>query len=434
MNKKKIKTTALIILIAISLLITAGCGKLLDRFMGYEEQLPDQENEEVETPSHESNESNYEPDDDEQIQEQELDNPPQPPEEEKPTGTTSLKISVVGDIMVHMHQLKAAKQSDGSYDFTEVFEDIRPYLEEADIAMGNLETTISTDEIGYYAYPRFRSPESLISALKGAGFDVITTANNHSLDGVEFGVINTLDKLDEYGLLHTGTARSPEERDRVLIVDKNDIKVAILAYTYGTNGMEGAIDKDKLSYMVNYLNDMSKIEKDIQRAKEEGAEFIIACTHWGDEYVRNPNQAQKEMADKLFSMGVDVIFGSHAHVIQPTEKKTIITDEGEQKDVFVIYSLGNIVSNQRDRYRDSGLILNLEVVKDYDKGTIEIGEIDYIPTWVYRYTEKDKLHYRILPVKDFMDGSFDAATNARINEVWNETTSHLDDEYIKARN
>ncbi|HZJ58036.1 MAG TPA: CapA family protein [Clostridia bacterium] len=351
----------------------------------------------------------------------------------KPKGLTKLKISVVGDIMVHNHQLKAAREPDGSYDFTGVFEDISPYLKEADIAMGNLETTISTDEIGYTAYPRFRSPKSLVTALKGAGFDILTTANNHSLDGVEFGVEHTLDVLDEHGIPHTGTARSPEERDRILIVEENDIRVAILAYTYGTNGMEGSVNKDKLTYMVNYLKDTSKIEDDIQRAKDEGAEFIVVCAHWGNEYVRTPNEAQKQMADKLFDMGADVIFGSHAHVIQPMERRDITTPQGEEKETFVIYSLGNIVSNQRDRYRDSGLILNLEIIKDYDNETIGLGEIDYIPTWVYRFTKNNRLHYRILPVRDFLEADFGAADNKRIKEVWKETTEHLDTEGIRVR-
>ncbi|HHZ12741.1 MAG: CapA family protein [Caldicoprobacterales bacterium] len=357
----------------------------------------------------------------------------EPEEEQEPRGTTSLKISVVGDIMVHNHQLKAAREPDGTYNFTEVFEDIRPYLEEADIVMGNLETTISTDEKGYTAYPRFRSPISLITALKGAGFDVLTTANNHTLDALEFGVEHTLDVLDEHRILHTGSARSPEERDRILIVEENDIKVAILAYTYGTNGMEGSVNKDKLTYMVNYLRDTSRIEEDVRRAKEEGAEFIVVCAHWGDEYVRTPNEGQKSMAKKFFDMGVDAIFGSHPHVIQPMERKIITTPEGDEKETFVIYSLGNIVSNQRDRYRDSGLILNLEVIKDYDNGTISIGEIDYIPTWVYRFTKDDRLHYRILPVKDFLDADLGGADSKRIKEVWKETTEHLETEGVKVR-
>lgn len=410
-------------IILIAILINTGCSLGPKEFEEPSGNIPDQETEKVAI------------EDEVEKEEVELGEGEDvvPPEEEKPKGQTSVKVSVVGDIMVHMHQLKAAKEADGTYDFTGVFDDIRPYLEEADIAMGNLETTISNDEIGYTAYPRFRSPESLISALKGAGFDVLTTANNHTLDGVEFGVTNTLDKLDEHGILHTGSARSMEERNKTLIIEKNDIKVAILAYTYGTNGLEGSVNQEKLSYMVNYLNDTSKIQEDIDRVKDEGAEFIIVCPHWGDEYVRNPNESQKQMADKLFSMGADVIFGSHPHVIQPTEKKTITLADGQEKEVFLIYSLGNIVSNQRDQYRDSGMIQNIEIIKDYDEGTIELGQIDYIPTWVYRYTENERLYYRILPVKDFMDDRFGTDANVRIKEVWNETTEHINNDYIKAR-
>lgn len=356
-----------------------------------------------------------------------------PEEPPKPTGKTTLTISVVGDIMAHMPQVDAARQDDGTYDFKPVFQDVKPYLEKADIAMGNLETTISNDEIGYTGYPRFRTPEAILEALKYAGFDVITTANNHSLDGVEFGVENTLNKLDEYGFLHTGTARSPEEREQVLIVEKNDIKIAILAYTYGTNGMEAAVDKEKLTYMVNYLNDEARIKQDIKKAREQGAEVVIGCIHWGDEYVRQPSDTQKQIADRLFSYGMDIIFGSHPHVLQPMDRKTITDPDGSEREVFVIYSLGNFVSNQRDRYRDSGVILNLEIVKDYDAQTVGLGKIDYIPTWVHKYTENGKLHYRILPVADYMDQNLIGDAEQRIKEVWHETTQHLNNDQIRAR-
>lgn len=356
-----------------------------------------------------------------------------PEEPPKPTGKTTLTISVVGDIMAHMPQVDAARQDDGTYDFKPVFQDVKPYLEKADIAMGNLETTISNDEIGYTGYPRFRTPEAILEALKYAGFDVITTANNHSLDGVEFGVENTLNKLDEYGFLHTGTARSPEEREQVLIVEKNDIKIAILAYTYGTNGMEAAVDKEKLTYMVNYLNDEARIKQDIKKAREQGAEVVIGCIHWGDEYVRQPSDTQKQIADRLLSYGMDIIFGSHPHVLQPMDRKTITDPDGSEREVFVIYSLGNFVSNQRDRYRDSGVILNLEIVKDYDAQTVGLGKIDYIPTWVHKYTENGKLHYRILPVADYMDQNLIGDAEQRIKEVWHETTQHLNNDQIRAR-
>ena len=439
MPRKSVRIKTLISIFLIILLFT-GCSRLFGYSFEYEGKKPDKE--ELEGGKEPETLVLEQPIGGDRVGD-EPDNKPnaveEPPPSPQPLGTTSLKISAVGDIMVHAHQLKAAKQSDGSYDFTEVFKDIKPYLEEADIAIGNLETTISTDKIGYTAYPRFRSPESLISALKWAGFDVLTTANNHCLDGTEFGITNTLDKLDEYEIYHTGTARSQEERDKALILDVNDIKVAVLACTYGTNGMESAVNQDKLKYMVSYLKDIPKIGEDIQRAKGEGAEFIIVCAHWGEEYVRNPNEWQKDMADKLFDLGVDVIFGSHPHVIQPAEYKKISNPDQGEKDVFVIYSLGNIVSNQSRQYgkymhySDSGLIMNLEVIKDYDNDTLSIGDIDYIPTWVYKFTKDDKLHYRILPVRDFMDGKLDSAANERIKEVWKETTTHMDSDDLKAR-
>ena len=151
---------------------------------------------------------------------------PKPPE---PKGKTTLKISAVGDIMMHKPQVESAMQNDGSIDFKPVFQHIKSYIQHADIAIGNLETTISTPEKGFFGFPRFRSPKEVIEALKYAGFDLITTSNNHILDGFEFGLEHTLNTLDEYGLKHTGAARTPEERDRLLIIDKNGIKVAILA-------------------------------------------------------------------------------------------------------------------------------------------------------------------------------------------------------------
>jgi poly-gamma-glutamate capsule biosynthesis protein CapA/YwtB (metallophosphatase superfamily) len=354
--------------------------------------------------------------------------PPSPTPEPLPTprGTTSIQLRAVGDIMMHMPQVRAGQQSDGTYDFTHFFEDIMPYLEGADIVTGNLETTISNDEKGYGGYPMFRTPEELLQALKGAGFNVLTTANNHTFDGREFGVRHTLDKLDEYGFYHTGSARSQEERDKTLVIEKNDIKTAILAYTYGTNGMEVTISNENLPFMVNYI-DRDQIREDVSRARNEGAEVVVVCIHWGDEYIRTPNNFQKETADFLVSLGVDIILGSHAHVLQPMERRAVTLEDGTEKEVFIIYSLGNFISNQRDRYRDSGVIIDLEIIKDYDKGTIELGDISYTPTWVYRFNNNGKSDYRILPVGKFMDENegLSSTDRERIKSVWNETTTHL---------
>ncbi|MFO7154451.1 MAG: CapA family protein [Caldicoprobacter oshimai] len=346
---------------------------------------------------------------------------------------TTVVISAVGDIMMHMPQIRAAEKPGGGYDFKDVFQEIKPYIENADIALANLETTIGTPEKGYSGYPRFSAPHELLEALRFAGFDVLTTANNHCLDWLEFGVVNTLNKMDEYGIMYTGTARSFEESERFLIVEKNEIKVGILAYTYGTNGMEALIPAEKLKYMVNYFNDFEKVRQDIKGIKAAGAEVIVVCMHWGNEYERMPSEEQKDLAHQLAEAGADIIFGSHPHVIQPIEIKNILVEGGMPKKVFVAYSLGNFISNQRERYTDSGVIMNVEIVKDHDSNTVSIGKIGYVPTWVYKYHQDGKAQYRILPVEKYINGAgeLQGIDEQRIQAVWHETTSLLNNTEIE---
>ncbi|ABY93150.1 CapA family protein [Thermoanaerobacter brockii subsp. lactiethylicus] len=343
----------------------------------------------------------------------------------------TITITAVGDIMVHMPQAKSAIKPDGSYDFTPHFEEVREYIKDSDIAICNLETTISTPVKGYTGYPRFRSPEEIIPAIKYTGFNVVITANNHSLDNLEFGVVNTLNALDKYGLFHAGTYRNEEESKKILIIDKKGIKVAILAYTFGTNGMEVHIDRGKLKYMVNYIEE-EKILKDINRAKEEGADIVILYLHWGMEYARTVDEERKTLTDKLFRAGADIILGTHPHVIQPMEKKKITTDEGEEKEVFVAYSLGNFISNQRDRYQDSGVIVNITITKKNDKTSIT--EVSYVPTWVRVFKKEGKTQYRILPVGKFLNCEELSSTELeRIREVWQETTDIVGSDGIKIK-
>lgn len=348
------------------------------------------------------------------------------PTPEPAKGTTTVKLRAVGDIIMHMSQVYAGEREDG-YDFKPFFEDIKPYLEGADLVIGNLETTISNDERGYHGYPNFKSPEETLEAAKYAGFNILTTANNHSFDAKEFGVVNTIEKLEEYGIKFTGTARSQEERDRILIVEENDIRVGILAYTYGTNGMEVTIPQEKRGYMVNLI-DKDLIEADVKRAREEGAEVIVVAMHWGDEYQRQPNSTQKDLADFLVSLGVDIVLGCHPHVLQPIEIRRAQLEDGSEKDVFIIYSLGNFVSNQDWQYSDSGVIIELDIIKDYDQDIIYLDNFGYTPTWVYKFSKGSGYDYRILPVGSFMDGDLNEQAKKRIKEVWNETTSHLGQE------
>jgi len=360
--------------------------------------------------------------------------PTQPPEPPKPKGKAHVSIAVVGDIIMHMPQIEAARLPGGGYDFKDVFREVKPIIEKADIAMCNFETTISTPQRGYTGYPCFKSPEAILEALKDTGFDVATTANNHPFDSGEFGVTNTCDKLDQYGFLHTGTARTPEERDKVLMVSKNGINLAIVAYTYGTNGMEGAIKQDRRPYMINLWLDMEVVKRDIARARKAGADVVIACVHWGPEYVRKPDEVQKKTAAQFLEAGADIIFGSHPHVLQPMERTTV-SRTGKDQDAFVIYSLGNFISNQRNettRYTDSGVILNLEVIKNLDSGEISVGHISYVPTWVDRYTSGGKFRYRILPVGRFIDQTT-GYQKQRLQAVWKETTGLMGEKFEAIR-
>ena len=189
--------------------------------------------------------------------------------------------------------------------------------------------------------------------------------------------------------------------------------------------MEAAIEKERLQYMVIYLHETERIINDIRRARQQGAEIIIACLHWGHEYHRNPDFHQEELAKKLIQAGVDIILGSHPHVLQPIVKKTITGEDSEEREGLIVYSMGNFVSNQRYRYRDSGIIVNVTIVKDHDLKKVHIGEVTFVPTWVHRYSAAGKLHYRILPVGNALDTGLYNAVHGRLVEVWSETTEHV---------
>lgn len=343
------------------------------------------------------------------------------------TEPIKVTIAAVGDIMMHSPQMKAGyNSSSDQYNFDSFFSKIKPYLASADLALGNLETPLAGKERKYTGYPMFNSPTELASALKNSGFDVLTTANNHALDRGASGLIATLDNLDKYGLKYTGTARSSEERDRIMIEEVNGIKIAVLAYTYGTNGIPVPGDKP---YLVNLI-DETLILKDIQKAKELEADFTIACVHWGNEYQRNPNNVQRELAAKMIGWGVDAIIGSHPHVLQPAEQIIVNGQEGAREG-FVIYSMGNFISNQKERYRDSSIVLNLELEKDPRTNRTVLKEASYIPTWVQRIAN-GKPVYRVLPVeqgiKDYeakRDQLLFSSDYQRLKQVWEDTTSLL---------
>ena len=234
-------------------------------------------------------------------------------------------------------------------------------------------------KFGYSNYPQFNSPEELAYGLADMGIDVLSTAGNHCLDKGFSGLSNTLNVLDSAKISHTGTARTEEERDTILFKDVNGIKVAFISYTYGTNGIPIPDGKE---FCVNLI-DRDLIKKDIESAKSQNADVIIACMHWGIEYQTTQNAEQEELANFLFQNGVDIILGNHPHVLQPMEKKTITLEDGTVKDCFVIYAFGNFICDQNAENTRSSIILNMDITKNTD-GKISIDNIDYVPTYMYK--------------------------------------------------
>lgn len=301
-----------------------------------------------------------------------------------------LSFLFVGDVMQHGGQIAGAynKKTDG-YDYDDGFKYVKPLIEEKDIAVCNLEVTHAGKP--YKGYPQFSAPDDLSKALVDAGFDIILTSNNHSCDGGEKGVIRTLDVLDKLGVKHTGTFRNKAERDKnyPLMIEKNGFKVAFLNYTYGTNGL-----KVDAPLIINYI-DSAVMKEDFAKAKRLNADYIICTMHWGTEYQSLPNDYQKNFEKYSYELGADMIIGGHPHVLQPVEKKIV-----NKKEKLTVWSLGNYVSNQRDRYKNGGVMVTATICKPVNqnaKSEVVLHDAEYIFTYVHVREEGILKPYYILP-------------------------------------
>lgn len=302
--------------------------------------------------------------------------------------TTRLSLLFAGDIMGHDSQIASAyNAATKQYDYTSCYQFVKPYIESVDIAIGNLELTLAGPP--YKGYPVFSSPDQLALNLKAAGFDVLVTANNHSCDKGKLGIERTIEILDSFKIQHTGTFVDEASRlnDYPLLLEKNGFKLALLNYTYGTNGIP--VPKPTI---VNAI-DTAQIASDIAKAKKSSPDFIIAFMHWGNEYQSLPNSFQKKVTDFLFKKGVALVIGAHPHVLQPME-----FDKTQQK--LVVYSLGNFVSGQRDRYKNGGAMVRVELMKTRVDSIItpSIDSVNYILQYVHRDESKD---YYIVPIPAF---------------------------------
>lgn len=319
---------------------------------------------------------------------------PDPPKE--PIRST-VTLHAVGDILVSNSIINDARVTDESYDFTKMFENVKPYLQNADLAIANQETVVGGVELGLSGYPRFNSPVEIADAVVDTGFHVVTLANNHTLDRDEKGVLMSREYWDTLDILTTGAYVSEEDRNEVRLIEINGIQFAVLNYTYGTNGIPIPENKE---YLVNLI-DEQLIEQDVQKAQLL-ADVIIVALHWGNEYEVMPNEEQKRLAQFISDLGVDIILGTHPHVLQPPA--WITREDG--KRTFVAYSLGNFLSSQDQLPRLIGGVIGLDITKveKEDQVDIELSNPTFYATYNYysnwrnfKLYPMDRLNEKLLP-------------------------------------
>ncbi|MDR1585226.1 MAG: CapA family protein [Prevotellaceae bacterium] len=325
-----------------------------------------------------------------------------------------------GDVMGHLPQIQAAYNAeDGSYDYNICFEGVKQRIEEADIAVANLETTLAGKP--YTGYPFFSSPDALPDALQYSGFDVILTANNHLADKGRKGFERTLQQIDKRGLMRAGSYLHPQERDSLypLIIEKKGLRIALLNCTYGTNGMP--------VYAPNTVNtiDTAQIRGDVRKARERAADFIVMCIHWGNEYELRAGGTQRKLARFLAGEGVNLIVGSHPHVVQDRE----ILYGKDSVEVPVYYSLGNFISNQRWRHSNGGILVQARIHAPSKK----LLRTSYEPVYVHKGMLREKYQYHLIPTSAYWKNTsyyslpakdsaelafFDTTTRKRLEEAY----------------
>ena len=261
----------------------------------------------------------------------------------------TIRLIFGGDFMQHTPQVDAARTADGGYDYTPSIEYIAPLFQQADVAVVNLETTITTSG-RYTGYPCFSSPVAVVDALVDMGIDIALLANNHCCDKFSRGINTTIEELERREIAHTGVYRDSTDyaKNNIIRFDVRGVRFALLNYTYGTNGITIPAGK-----IVNLIDD-DIITRDLRGINRDSVDCVIACMHWGNEYERKQNREQKRLAELLRREGADIIIGGHPHVVQPYE-----VDSAH----VVFYSLGNLVSNQQRRYCDGGIIAEVEVIR-----------------------------------------------------------------------
>lgn len=291
----------------------------------------------------------------------------------------SLSLVMVGDVLIHEAIYKDALNADGTYEFDQMFDEVKPLLEGYDLRYCNQESIIGGKNLGISGYPNFNSPDEIGKTVVDLGFNMIGLANNHAFDKGEKAINYSINYWKQYdNIITAGSYLSSEERNNIKIYEKNGIKYAFLAYTTGINGNK--LSKD---YLVN-IYDKDQVKNDIDKIKD--ADLIIVAMHWGNEYTNEPTQSECDIAEYLSSLGVDLIIGTHPHVVQP------ITYIG---DTLVIYSLGNFISNQLVIGINPaiGLLIGLEIELD-ENNNVQFNIIK--KELIYSYSDNSK-NFKVIP-------------------------------------
>lgn len=308
-------------------------------------------------------------------------------------GAQTHRVSMLfaGDAMQHKSQLDAAKRLDGSYDYSEYFDEVEDEIRRYDLSIVNLETTLAGKP--YSGYPMFAAPDEYAFALKDAGFNIFLTANNHSADKRRKGIERTIEVLDSLDVLHTGTFKDSLERITYypLMLIEHGIRIAMLNYTYGTNGM--LVHKPNIVNLIDTL----QIKQDITDAKALGADIIVANMHWGDEYILKQNKKQERLANFLIKEGVRIVIGNHPHVVQPVDIKR----KGEEIDAIIIYSLGNLISGMKTIDTSGGMLAKINISKEDGKPVV-IEDFDYSLVWTHKPKKNGYYDsFKLLDVKQY---------------------------------
>ena len=352
--------------------------------------------------------------------------------------STSINLTAVGDVMAHSPQLKAQYNSqNNTYSFDNNFKYIKKYIENSDLSIANLETTLAGESVGYSSYPTFNTPDAIATALKNTGFDIISTINNHTFDKGTQAFDRTLSVLKELELETVGT-KSDINNDDYIIKDINGIKLGITSYSYGDiinedkylNGIKLSDEcKDRANiFSSSNVNDaFNTINNTISKLNDTDMQVLII--HWGNEYQRVPSEFQSQLAQKLSDAGVDIIIGSHPHVVQPVE---MIKSSDGNTETLIVYSLGNLISNQRretlgNSYTEDGLIVSIDINKDSYDGNAYVSSVKCIPTWVNKYSDNNKFVYEVVPIEDKVTlNTMENLSQSKVKQSYSNTSSLID--------